>query len=267
MAALKSLRPAAGALARNPILAAVVALFGLIQLPQLALQTAQPLLAALVSLALTGVLIVVAPFFQGGIIGMADEALSDITSLDTLVAEGTSNYVSLLVAYLAVLAVNFTVGLVAFFAAIFGGAGLLAAGGAPRTVGVGVFAIVGGLFVLAYFLVAFFIQFYAHAIVLRDVGIVAGFTRSVGLVRRNLVSVLGYSLLLLVGSVVFGGIGGVASLLVSSQPTPFPLPEPSLPLLIGAGAVYVVAIAILGGFYATYSVAFYRAIEDPSPTA
>jgi hypothetical protein len=40
-----------------------------------------------------------------------------------------------------------------------------------------------------------------------------------------------------------------------------PLPDVSLPVLAVAAIVYVVALAILGAFYATYSVAFYRSID------
>ncbi|QCC48485.1 DUF7847 domain-containing protein [Halobellus limi] len=267
MAALKSLRPAASALVRNPILAALVGIFGLIQLPQLALQAFQPLLAALVSLVLTGVMILVMPFFQGGLIGMADEALDGTARVETLLAVGKRHYVSLLVAYLVVLAVNFTLGIAAFFAAIFGGAGLFALDAASNVVGLGALAAVGLLFVLAYLLIAFFVQFYAHAIVLSDAGVVAAFKRSVGLVRRNLLSVGGYTAILLVGSVLFGGIGGVVSLLLSPRPTALPVPELSTALLVGAAIVYVVAIAVFGAFYAAYSVAFYRAIDDTTPTA
>ncbi|WP_144905739.1 DUF7847 domain-containing protein [Halobellus captivus] len=261
MAALKSLRPAVGALIRNPILIAIVGLFGVVQLPQLALQSSQPLLAALVSLAITGVMIIVVPFFQGGLLGMADEALDGETSVDTLLADGKANYVSLLIAYLAVFAVNLALGFVSFFVALFGGAGLFALGGQSNRLGLIVFVGIGLLFVLAYLLIAFFIQFYGHAIVLSDTDVVDGFKRSLGLVRRNPLSVLGYSALLLVGSVVFGGVGGVASILLSPQPTALPLPELSMPILAGAAVVYIVAIAVLGAFYATYSVAFYRAID------
>jgi hypothetical protein len=126
---------------------------------------------------------------------------------------------------------------------------------------------IGVLFVLVYLLVMFFTQFYAHAIVLTDTDLVAGFKRSIGLVRHNLLTVLGSSLILLTGSILFGSIAGVASLLLSPQPTGLPLPDPSLPLLVVAALVYVVIIAVLGAFYATYSVAFYRSIEDRIPTA
>lgn len=262
MAALNSLRPAFGALIRNPLLIVIVGLFGLVQLPQLALQPTQPIVAAIISLGITGVMLVVMPFFQGGLLGMADEALDGQTSLGTLVSEGKTNYVRLLLAYFALFAVNLVFGFIVFIAVILGGIGLFAGDGQPEIATLAAVAVVGVLFVLMYLLVTLFIQFYAHAIVLSDTTLVEGFKRSVGLVRQNIVSTIGYTLILLVGSLFFGGIGSIASLLLSPQATELPLPDLSVPVLVGAAIVYVVALAILGAFYATYSVAFYRSIEQ-----
>ena len=262
MAALNSLRPAIRALIENPILIVIVGLYGLVQLPQLALQPTQPIVAVIISLGITGVMLVVMPFFQGGLLGMADEALNGQTSLGTLVSEGKTNYVRLLLAYLALFAVNLVFGFVVFIAMILGGIGLFAGDSQPSLAALGAIAVVGILVVLAYLLVIFFIQFYAHAIVLTDTTLVDGFKRSVSLVRKNIASTFGYTLLLLVGSVLFGGIGSIASLLLSPQATELPLPDVSLPVLAVAAIVYVVALAILGAFYATYSVAFYRSIEQ-----
>ncbi|WP_096389958.1 DUF7847 domain-containing protein [Halopenitus persicus] len=265
MAALRSLRPAVGALTRNPILIVLVGLYGLVQLPQFALQQSRPLVAAAVSLGITGLLILFVPFFQGGIIALADEALSGRTGLDAFIAAGKSNYVSLLVAYLAVFAINLVFGFVAFLAGllvvVFGGAGLLSGSPEMGLATLAIVAIVGLLFALVYLVVNFAIQFYAHAIVLDDADIIAGFKRSVGLVRRNLLSVLGYTAILIAGSVVIGGLSAGASMLLSPQPAALPLPETSLPLLVVAAVVYVVTIAVGGAFYAAYSVAFYRSIS------
>lgn len=219
------------------------------------------MLASIASLAITGVMILVMPFFQGGLLGMADEALGGRTDLGTLVSEGRANYFGLLLAYLAVLAVNLVFGFIAFVGLVVGGIGLFAAGGAPDPASLGAIAVVGLLFVLAYLLFAFFVQFYAHAIVLSDSGLVEGFKRSVGLVRRNLLSVIGYTIILVLGGAIFGGVGGAASVLLSPQAAELPLPDLSLPVLIGAAVVYVLAIAVLGAFYAAYSVAFYRSID------
>ncbi|QHS17822.1 hypothetical protein GWK26_12065 [haloarchaeon 3A1-DGR] len=265
MAALRSLRPAVGALTRNPILIVLVGLYGLVQLPQFALQQSRPLVAAAVSLGITGLMILFVPFFQGGIISMADAALSGRTGLDDFIAAGKANYVSLLVAYLAVFAINLVFGFIAFLAGllvvVFGGAGLLAGSPEMGLATLAIVAIVGLLFALVYLVVNFAIQFYAHAIVLDDADIIGGFKRSVGLVRRNILSVLGYTVILIAGSVVIGGLSAGASMLLSPQPAALPLPEASLPLLVVAAVVYVVTIAIGGAFYAAYSVAFYRSIS------
>jgi len=267
MAALKSLQPAIGALIRNPIIVLLVGLFGLIQLPQFALQSTHPLVAGLISLGISAVMVLVIPFFLGGLIGMADEALDGRTDVGTLVTEGKSNYITLLLAYLAILAVNVVFGFVAFFVAIIGGIGVFVGEGQPGVAALGALAIVAILFVLVYLLVAFVVQFYPHAIVLSDSGLVGGFKRSIGLVRQNLLSVTGYTLIVLAGSLIFGGVGGVASILLAPQPPGFPIPDLSLLVLAGLAIVYVLALAVLGGFYATYSVAFYRSIEGTFPPA
>lgn len=263
MAALKALPPAVRAVIRNPILVVLVGLFGLVQLPQLALQPTQPILAAMVSLAMTGLVILVMPFVQGGLLGMADEALAGTTTLGTLVSVGKANYVTLFLAYLALFAVNVVLGFVAMFGVLVGGLGLFAGDGQPGFAALAIVAVFGVVFALAYLVVAFFVQFYAHAIVLSDSGLVAGFTRSMGLVRSHLLSALGYSIIVLTGSLVFGGIAGIGSTLLSPQATGLPVPQLSTTVFLGAAIGYVVAIAIFGAFYATYSVAFYRAIETP----
>lgn len=51
-------------------------------------------------------MLIVMPFFQGDLLGMADEALNGQTGLGTLVSEGKTNYIRLLLGYLALFAVN-----------------------------------------------------------------------------------------------------------------------------------------------------------------
>lgn len=261
MAALKPLPPAIRALRRNPILVVLVALFGLFQLPQIAYQPTQPVIAAVIGLGMTGVMVLFLPFFQGGLLAMADEGLGGQTGLGTLIEEGKANYVSLLLAYIAILAVNVVFGIIASIAVIIGGIGVIAGSGQPGFAAIGVLAIVAILFGLAYLVFVFLIQFYAHAIVLSDTDLVTAFKRSFELVRNNILSVLGYSAIVFVGSILFGGIAGVASMLLSPQPTGIPVPDFSVPVLVAAAIVYVLIISILGAFYATYSVAFYREID------
>jgi hypothetical protein len=265
MAAIRSLQPAIGSLVRNPIIVIVAAMYSLLQLPQLLVPTTQPLLSIVVSLVMTGMLILFLPFYQGGIIGMADDARTGTTTLGMLIETGKSNYVSLLLAYFVILAIAIVLGIVVAIAAIGGGIGVIAGNGQPSPAVLAVLAIVGLLIAVAYFAVVIAIQFYAHEIVLNNAGVAEGFTRSVGLVRENVLSVLGYSLLMFVGGGIIGALGAGASFLVSPQPPlESMLPELSLPVIVGAAIVSVLASALLGAFYATYSVTFYRNISGPS---
>src|SRR6056297_309679 len=216
MAALHALRPAVGGIARNPILLLVTALYGLAQVPNLLVPPTRPVLSAVVSLVTFGALI-------------------------------------LALAYFVLLAINFVFGFVAFVGALIAVVG--GAATAPADVpALGVdpallagLAVVGGGFLLAYLLVTFVVQFYAHAVVLDDAELVDGFRRSVGLVRSNVASVLGYTLVLLVGSVVLGTLAAAASVVLSPQTAgtaaspfadlvPFDL---TLPVLVVAGVGYL----------------------------
>jgi len=263
MTVLSSLRRTPRALRTNPVLFVPVLIVMLFQVPQLALQSINPLLSSVVSLGLSLVFIVVMPFFQGGLIGMADEALGGQTTLQTFVEDGKSNYVSILVAYLALMAVNFVLGMIAFFVAIFGGVFLLQDGGlqSANVAVLAVIGVIGTVVLLLYLLLTFFVQFYGQAIVLEELGVVDGVKRSISVVRHHLVSTLGYSLV----GVVIGGLAGVvfaaASIVMSPQSaTAFQLPAPTLPIIAGTSLVVVAAGTLFGGFFVVYSVSFYRAI-------
>ncbi|TQQ83440.1 hypothetical protein EGH24_01195 [Halonotius terrestris] len=265
MAAIRSLKPAIGSLVRNPIILVVAAAVGVLQLPQFALQSMSPLLAGVGSLLFSGVFLLFLPFYQGGMLGMADEARTGTTDLGTLIDVGKSNYISLLLAYVVVIAVVFAFTLLGGIVAAVAGAGAVIGGGQPSTavlVGIG---LIGLLFGLAYLAAVLLIQFYAHAIVLEDTSVTDGFKRSISLVRSNLLSAVGYAVIVFGGGGLAGGIGAAASLLFSPQPAlQSALPEVSLPLLVGGAVVYILVLALLGGFYATYSVTFYRDIAEPS---
>lgn len=263
MGPLTAIPSAIRALSQNPILVLITGLYGLLQLPQLFLQSQHPIVAAAFSLLVSAVLIFLIPFFQGGLIEMASEALAGQTSLGTLIEAGKSNYIALLLGYFVLFAINFAFGVIVFFAVLFGVIGFAAGGAQPETIAIAILAAIGLLIILAYLLVWFFIQFYAHAIVLSDTELVDGFRRSVRLVRQNLLSVAGYSLILVVGGIVFGVLGGGASIVFSPEQPPWiPLPEPTPLLLGGAALVYLLALAIGGAFYATYSVAFYQELDS-----
>ena len=261
MAVLNALRRTPGALRRNPDVLAPILVISSFQIPQLALQAVNPLLSSVVSLGLSLVFLIVTPFFQGGLIGMADEALTGRTALQTFVDDGKSSYVSMLVAYLALMAVYITLGMVAFFIALVGGIFVVGSGGLGSA-SIAVLAVIGivvAAVVLLYLLALFFLQFYGQAIVLEDMGAVDGLKHSVSVVRQHLVSVLGYSIL--VG--ILGGLFGVFSLLFSPQSAAaLPLPELSLPLVAVVGLLLLVAGTLFGGFFVVYSVSFYRQLTQ-----
>jgi len=262
MALLKALRQTPSALQRNPRLFVPVLVILLFQIPQFGLQAINPLVASVVSLVLSLVFIFIMPFFQAGIVGMADEALDGQTSLESFVREGKSNYVSILVVSLLLVAVNFALGFVAFFVAIFGG---FAAYSDTGGVGIGVLVIVGlivALVALAYLLVIFFLQFYSQAIVIDDLGAVDGVKHSISVVRRNLVSTLGYSVFVGILGGVAGGVFGIGSLLTSPQSSSvLALPEIPIAGVVGVTFLILVCGTLLGGFFGVYSVAFYRTIN------
>lgn len=270
MALQTALRRTPPTLVDNPVLFVPVLALTLLQVPQLLLQSSAPLVASLVSLAASALYLVAVPFFQAGIIGMADEALDGLTSLSTFVAAGKEHFVSVFVVYLILLVVNVALGLIAFVAGIVGAVSLLGAlpTGAPDPGGVNVallaaVAVVVLAVVLAYLVVAFLIQFYGQAIVIDDYGAIDSITHSAGVVRRNVVSVLGYSVLVGVLAGGFGLVIGLGSALAAPQfgaggaVDPFVVSMPSLGA-VAISAVTVVLGTLFGGFFGTLSVAYYR---------
>ncbi|MGM0447867.1 MAG: hypothetical protein ACQERM_06390 [Methanobacteriota archaeon] len=279
MPALRSIRPAVGAVARNPVLVGVSALFALAQLPDLLVgPAADPVLSAAVSAVTFGILVLVVPFFQGGLLAMADEALDGETRLATLVAAGRDHYLPLLVAYLAALGVSLAFGFLVFVGLLLGIAGNLlsepsgfVAVPAEDVTLVVVLAIIAvGLFG-AYLLVSFLIQFYAHAVVVDDAELVAAFRRSVRLVRSNLGVAFLYTVLLTAGGAAFGLLVAVASLslapppAVETAPTWVPSVEIGALGTVGLGIGVIAVTGVLGAVWAAYSVAFYRALSARTP--
>ncbi|MFC4357748.1 hypothetical protein ACFO0N_07275 [Halobium salinum] len=273
MGALSSLRTGGRAALRNPVLFGVAALLSLLQLPQFALQLLDPWLASVGSLLFTGVFVFVLPFFMGGILGLANEAVDGETRFATFVESGKAHYVSLLAVYLAVLAVSFVFGIVVTIAAVAMGVAAVAGGSGGGLALFGVGAVVL-LVALVGFLLLFFLQFYGQAIVVDDLGAVDGLKRSAAVVRRNLLSTFGYTLFV---SLVGGGFGlvvGVTSALLTTPTGPAPTPaaptvgvaQPSLALVAVLSAVVLVGGTLMGGLFSAYSVAFYRDIRGATPS-
>lgn len=268
MALLKALREAPQLLREQPILFVPMAIFAVLQTPQLFLETLDPMISLVGSLLVMVLFVFVTPVFYAGTIGMANDAAAGTpTSLGRFWRHAKEFYVSVLVAYLFITAVTFGFGFAVsigvFVAIVAVGAG---GGGLPLTLGV---AGVIGLLILAFLIALFAVHFYAHAIVIEGTGPVDGLSRSVSVVRHNLKPVVGYGLV----SLVFGGLfGGVFALVITfafpSAPAlgePAPMPD-LVPALVGAGAS-IVGTALFMTFFVVFSVAFYRTLagvdEEP----
>lgn len=260
MSLLATLKQTIDTLRRNPVLFIPVVFIMLLLVPQLTLRSVSPGLANLFALLVSLAFVFLLPFLQGGLTGMANEALDANTSLTTFFQEGKRNYVSLFAVFLGVVALNIIVGLVMLFVGLFtlianypGGAGDTSTLTAVLLITLAVIAVV-------FLLLVMFTQFYTQAIVIDDQQAFESIKRSIALVRSNLVSVVSYS-------VVVGSLGVLVSFLfglsvVVTSNTTGPLTRyltsvTSSTALIAA----VIAIGILsGGIYSTLSVAFYRTL-------
>ena len=165
MGVLQALQRTPGALKRAPGLVVPQLLVFVLLLPQLLLQSAYPLVSALYSLGSSAVLLLGMPFIQGGMFGMADEALTTRSSLSRFLSDGKSNYLQLLIAYVLLLVVNGVIGALGVAA----GFGAFLTHDAVRMVFVGLVAVA----VLVYLFVAFFVQFYGQAIVINGASAIA----------------------------------------------------------------------------------------------
>ena len=282
MAVFEALQTAIGAVRRNPALVVVAAAFSLLQLPGLVAQSLSPLVGGLVSLGFSGITVFVTPFFFGGVIGMANEAIDGRTSVGTFVGEGKANYVPVLVVYLSLFAVNLVLGFVIVFAAIVGGLLFFQHGGGLHSLPLVVLGAIGLLALLGYLVVLFAVQFFGHAIVVDDRRAAESIKRSAWCVRHNLVAVLGYTVVTTVGGAVFGLFGGLFSLLTSprlsgpgrgvdgatatplANALPVDIPAVGIAGTVGLALLLVVGSGLFGGFFAAFSTAFYRRIR---PTA
>ena len=250
MGVLQALQRTPGALKRAPGLVVPQLLVFVLLLPQLLLQSTYPLVSALYSLGSSAVLLLGMPFIQGGMFGMADEALTTRSSLSRFLTDGKSNYLQLLIAYVLLLVVNSVVGALGVAA----GFGAFLTHDTVRVVFVGLVAVA----VLVYLLVAFFVQFYGQAIVVDGADAVASFKRSYRLIRANLSATVGYTLLAMVIGTLSGGVYAGVSLLARPEAAVVSgLPTVSIPLLVVVGLLAAVIGSVVSTFMLTFSVAVY----------
>ena len=268
MAVLKALKQTPGAFWRNPVIALPMIALMLLQAPSFATEFLDPFVAVALSLALSVVFILLIPFFQGGIIGMADEALDASTSIGTFMSAGKSNYLSIFGAYLLLIAVNIVFGIAVFFAFFLGiGSAYIGGNGGSGGIPFTIMATIGLLILFGYLLFNFFIQFYSQAIVIDEYGAIGGLKHSIGTVRRNLLTTFGYSLITGALGIGFGVFVGALSILASpTSMTTLTTETPPLTWLIGIGVVGGVLTVILGTFLAIFAVAFYRTISAHNGT-
>lgn len=282
MPAIESLQTALGALRRSPVLFLAGFLAAAVLVPQ---QATQLLGVPLLPTALQILTFFVTPFLLAGLLGMADEARAGVTSLSTLSAVGRDRYVSVLLGSLVDLAIAIAFGVVAAIAVLVVGVAVLGTGvvaGGPDRSGVslaGLFAgvVVLALIALAYLAVTFLIQFFAVAIVVEERGPIEGFTRSYRVVRENLLSTLGYSVVNVVVALVTSApvTGFVLVRTLASVPQ---VPEGGAPaggvpavLFSPVEVAAIVTLSLLVStllvtFQRTYAVAFFRrhAREEPN---
>lgn len=278
MVVISALGTAGSAVKRNPILLVVIGAFGLLQIPGLVAQSIDPLLGSLVSLGLSGVLLLLMPFFFGGLIAMANESIDGRTSIGTLIANGKENYLPILAVSLGLFAFYIVLWMITIVTIAVSGAFAIGFGSGGGGIGfspavLAVIAVVVLFGLLVYSGVVFFLQFYAHAIVLDGVGAVDGVKRSISAVRQNLSTVFGYNL---ITGIVGAGIGlltGVLSILSTPSfaappgaTTPMSGLAESLPTIgtagvVGLTLVVVLLSAVVGGIFAAYSTAVYRSIR------
>lgn len=268
MAVLKALKRTPGAFLRNPVIALPMVALVLLQTPSFAAEFLDPFLAMVLSVGISVIFVFVVPYFQGGIIGMADEALGESTSIGTFHTAGTSNYLSIFGAYLMLIAINVVLGFGILLVFIFGlGAAYFGDNAGMGGASFAVLAVFGVLVALGYLLFNIFIQFYPQSIVIDDYGAIGGLKHSVGVVRRNVLATVGYSLVAGGIGIGFGILAGVISIFASPNSMATLTTEtPPLTWFIAFGIVGGVLTVLLGTFMAIFSVSFYRMItgEDSS---
>ncbi|MFT4957945.1 MAG: hypothetical protein ACI9EZ_001265 [Halobacteriales archaeon] len=208
------------------------------------------------------------PFLLSGFIGMAAPAIENAdASFDRFLRAGRRHYGRMLVAPIVLVAIVIgifaLIGVLSVVPLVLLFVADVAVGGAPL-IAAGAFFVAGPWITLAVLLVTIVsLQFYATAIVVDNEDVTDAFRRSAGLVRQNVGSVLGFTLLwgVLTGAVLSPGYllagalteaGTVDHLTFGSQ-----LPQPVLvPVL-----VLVTAVAFAYS-YTVYTAYYVRLVDE-----
>ncbi len=258
MSILESLTSAVGAVRRNPVILVVSIAFALLQTPSLAANQFSPAVASALSLFTSAVSLLVTPFVFAGAIVLAAEALDGDTGLNSFVSAGKTHYLRVLGAYVLLVVVVIVISLVGIFVA--GATAVIVNTGVSNVFLSGTLGVLVG--VVLVLLPTFFLQFFAHAIVLDGQGITDGFRRSAGVVRRNLLTVAGYTAVIVVLSSVGGAVGAVASIAGAPQATSLGVQTLSTPVLVGLQLLATLFTGLFAAVFWPFSVAVYRSIRD-----
>lgn len=210
-AAIDAFGVSADAMKRNPVLIGAAAVIG-VGAAVLSGSGQIPFLGLVVGLGY----FFVEPFLAGGYLGMANSAVDGEATFGDFTEHGKANYTDLLVARLvvAVPMIVYIVAVVIVFSLVFGIAMMGAAGATGTEGGSGAAGMLGALGIVSFVVLGvalllplipgFFVQFYPAAIVIGDASALDSFKYSYKLVRSNLSSAAGYTLVAtVIGVVVF----------------------------------------------------------------
>jgi hypothetical protein len=258
MGAISTLRGTPETLRNNPLIFAGVLILIIVG----AIGSVAQTLSTVGVLLFAAVFFLVTPFFTAGVLGLIEQSLTTDVDFSTVLAKGREYYVTLLVATIlqGVLfgVLGAIIGIGGVFAGIFALSGL-------GPVGAGL--VVAALILLLFVVPLFFLQFIDLAVVVSDTGAVGAFKHSYAIVRQNIASVLGFSILLnLIGAVV--AIPG--NWLLFGTPTT--VEEVQNALVQTSGSIpsegilpYVVFLVIVGtvvrAVALTYRVKFYTSVD------
>ncbi|MEE8167297.1 MAG: hypothetical protein V3T58_00290 [Candidatus Hydrothermarchaeales archaeon] len=193
---LDSLKRSLSIVKENPPILAVSFVYALISTPIAILPRLFPKmvlsLPIFLLLAVILFMIFIAPFFTGGLYGMAIEAIERPINLSTFIKEGKRNYVSLFIAFFLffVLIFGLQIGLMmgSFFAA-----GILKD---IIPLSRAVLAFITVLFTIVILpILMFFLQFFDIGIVANHYGAIETFRKSFGFARARLLTVFWYTIL------------------------------------------------------------------------
>ena len=269
MVLVSALKDGSAALRANPILlVAGLLVGGGSQLQYLDQVVDSPLVSAGASLGW----LVVFPFVLGGFIGTARAAVDGAdTSIHHFVTTARTHYVRLLLATVAFLLIILGTAIGVGIVGLVFGIGSMALAAIHEMA-----AFIGGVVSLVVWLVSLlvvimFVQFYDAAIVIEEQSVTDSFRRSVALVRANLTSVVGFSLVWTLLVNLFFVPEYLVQLTVTDA-----APADVLPVDLGIPTALLLPIGIVlsaVGFaylYTVYTAYYLRLISDsplPADTA